>query len=127
MTGGRHRWTLLVLVLLLLGTPQAVSVGAQRPPSSAAGATPPPTTGIGEITVRLLACPAGMRPLDLVVAACSPDAAAARLLLVGPPSAPHRTNLPPTTQGDAHFVWQNLPFGLYGLKVIAFAPATTAT
>ena len=85
-----HRTRMLLVLVLLLGTLSGEEVRARQTPSSLPGATPPTTIGPGEITVQILACPAGMRPLDLEPTACSPNATAIALLLGAASAAGNR-------------------------------------
>jgi hypothetical protein len=105
-----HTWrcATIALFLVLLAIPTPIT-------SSAAAAT-------GSIAVRLHACPAHMRPLDLDPAACplDPDVAEVAIFVVG--SGVNQRDLSDAArEGDA-FIWSGLPFADYVLKVSAFAP-----
>ena len=119
---GWHRTRMLLVLVLLLGTLSAEAVRARQTPSSLPGATPPTSTGPGEITVQILACPAGMRPLDLEPTACSPNATAIALLLGAASAAGNRPHPVPAPHDDAVLTWSGVPFGTYILKAKEFAP-----
>ena len=108
-----HRTRMLLVLVLLLGTLSSEGVRARQTPSSLPGATPPTSTGPGEITVQILACPAGMRPLDLEPTACSPNATAIALLLGAASAAGNRPHPVPAPHDDAVLTWSGIPFGTY--------------
>ena len=96
----------LSVALLTLSTPLA---------NGAAAAT-------GSIAVRLHACPAPMRPLDLDPAACplAPDVADPRIFVVG--SGANQRDLADATREGDTFTWSGLPFAEYVLQPSALAP-----
>jgi len=76
----------------------------------------------GTIAVRLHACPAHMRPLDLDAEACPLDPDAANLQIAATVGGVNRHDLSDATpEGDA-LVWSGLPFAVYVLQVRDFAP-----
>jgi hypothetical protein len=102
--------TVFVLTALLIPIPER-ALARQTPSSSEIE---------GTIAVRLHACPAGMRPLDLDAAACPLDPDVADLqIFVG--SGENRRNLDEATPDGDAFAWSGLPFGEYVLKVTEFA------
>jgi hypothetical protein len=105
-----HAWRLTIIALsvtlLMLPTPVA---------NGAAAAT-------GSIAVRLHACPAPMRPLDLDPAACplAPDVADLRIFVLG--GGGNQRDLTDATREGDTFTWTGLPFAEYLLQPSALAP-----
>ena len=82
---------------------------------------PTGTTDQGSVSVRLLACPAGMRPLDFDPAACTPDPNVADLQIFVAGSGENRRNLAGARQEGESFVWDGLPFGEYVIQPMRLA------
>lgn len=112
---GRFFTVMALLTLALIPAGASYSQVRQSPPGMHGDET-------GSIAVQLLACPVGMRPLDLDEPACAPDSDVADLQIFVLGSGKETLTLSDATQESDVFTWGGLPFGEYLLQATAFAP-----